>query len=224
MVYKLKTSANLEASIVSALCGESASLKQNTKIVGQIQEIGMCSYDGVNVISSVMIPVTKAQLDFESKLNVGEDNQSTTISTHVDPIDMMIGYKDIEQLLRYSAKLQEVLLTYQPKKTISSAKPVIIEEKPTEPLVKNIKMNLDAKAEQIRIMIIDDYNKNPYPLAKIILASAKGKVVQNTIIPEGTNQEIDASVDEISCELGKALDSNDPNFDQYTKNKYLPLV
>ena len=224
MVYKLKTSANLDLSITSALIGEQATLKQNTKVLGQIQEIGMSSYDGINNTSYTMIPITKVQLDCESKLNVGEDNQITTINTHVDPIDVLIGFKDIEQLLGYSTKLQEVLAAYQPKKEITTSKPVIIEEKPAETLVKNIIMNLEAKAEQIRFMIIDDTNIKSYPLAKIVLASAKGKVVQNTCLPIGTKQEIEASVGEISCEFGKALDSSNPNFAQYNKNEYLSLV
>ena len=217
-IYRFSVSADLGVSIHSVMEGSNL-LTQEMQIQGQIDKLGMSSQDGRSKENWTIIPDTQLQVGIRTSSSSAEDKETVEVTVNVFPIDVIIGFRDIQSLLECSENFQSSIGKYLAalEKTISSKK---ISEIPPDTSAKNISITkISAKIQKLRFMAINDRGKIEYPFAKFWLTNLKADINQEYKKENGENKNISINLQELCCEFSKPFDPCSIEYVQLFKEK-----
>ena len=148
-------------------------------------------------------------LTYKQGMSVPEDFYDTDITLKMKPIEIIIGFEEIEMLIEYSTNLLTVINKQEskpkPKEIKAEAKVVKKKVQETvpqpEPLTTKSNMKINTEIDGLKIKAINDKVKDKYPLAMMWISDLRFKMLQDTIKDIGTSRDIDFGMATFQCEL-----------------------
>jgi hypothetical protein len=188
-------------------------LKKDTDFNVTIKHFDAIGYNGGTNEKWEIIPPAELTLTYKQSLSVAEDFDNSDITLTAKPIDIIIGFDDIEKFIGYATNLLKVMKENQTDKlkaiegeikSETEVKPVQTIE--TKPLTNKAIIKVAAKFERLGIIARNNKAKQKHSLARACISNFTAKMNQETIDGIGIARDIDTSIGTFQCQLDQFVD------------------
>jgi len=206
MGFAIDVTGSMTSSITD---NELKTLKKDTNFNVVIEHFDAIGYNGSTDEKWKVIPPAELILTYKQSLSVAEDFDNSDITLKVKPIDIFIGFDDIEKFIEYITNLLKVINKDKPNKPkpIQSEEVVKTEQViHPKPLTNKANMKIAAEFERLGIIARNDKAKQKHSLARVWISDFTAKVNQETITDIGTSRDIDTNIGVLQCQLEQFVD------------------
>lgn len=195
--------------------GKLETLKKSIDMAVAIKHFDAIGYNRGSNEEWNVIPPAELVLSFKQDVNVEQDFDNTDIQLQVKPIEIMIGFADIEMFIEYATNLLKVMKEYGseqakkiPGKSGAAVKAVQVAavQMATKPLTNRANMKVFAEFEKLGITAKNDKARQKHSLAKVWIGNLMAKVDQDTVSDVGVSRNVEVQMGTFQCELDQLVD------------------
>lgn len=171
---------------------------------------------GSGKVECEFVAPTALSLNYGEDMSVPKDSVEKSVDLKMKPLDVSIGFGDIENLLRYLKKMHTSVEQYLPKPKPKAQPEAIPErEKPSaevKPLVRKAAMKVAADIERLKFTGFNDKAKEKYALLMFYFSNLKANLEQVEEDNIAKSREIKAAIGLIHSELNAISDDKPQSF------------